>query len=151
MKVQTKYVGEVEVSESRVIQFEKGLPAFEEEKEFIVLPFSEDESAFFTLQSVNDVEVAFIIVNPFGFYSDYKVKLSDATIDQIQVEKEEDVAIFVMVTVKDPFAQSTANLQAPVVINLKTQKGKQQVMSDSGYQTKHILMPQEATKVGEGK
>ncbi|MBU8905989.1 flagellar assembly protein FliW [Desertibacillus haloalkaliphilus] len=150
MKVQSKYLGEVEVSDDRIIHFESGLPAFEDKKQFVILPFG-DEAPFFILQSIDEVEIAFVIVNPFDFFNEYQVKLPDSTIEMLEIEKEEDVAIFAMLTVQEPFANTTANLQAPVVINAKKQKGKQVVLSDSGYKTKHQLMPVTASSSQEGR
>ncbi|WP_026672372.1 flagellar assembly protein FliW [Alkalihalobacterium bogoriense] len=140
MKINTKFLGEVEVDKQHIITFEKGLPAFEEEHEFIVLPFSED-SKFLTLQSLHTVDCAFVIADPFSFYSDYKVQLSESTIEQLELESEGDAAIFVLLTVHAPFNETTANLQGPIVINLKQNKGKQIVLSDSDYTTKHLLFP----------
>lgn len=145
MKLHTKFLGEVDIKEEQFVTFEQGLPAFEEEKQFVVLPFGED-TQFMTLQSVQTKDCAFVIVDPFQFYKEYKVKLPEAMIEQLEIEEEQDVAIFVLLTVQDPFTNTTANLQGPIVINMKKQKGKQLVMADSGYETKHRLFPEAAVK-----
>ncbi|MFB4165215.1 flagellar assembly protein FliW [Alteribacillus sp. JSM 102045] len=143
MKLQTKHLGEVEVQREDIYTFEQGLPAFEEETSFVLLPFSK-EDVFFILQSLNTPELAFVIANPFHFFNDYQVKLSDNLIEQLDIEKEEDVAIFSVLTLQEPFSETTANLQAPIVLNIAGKKGKQFVMSESGYQTKHSLFPQQS-------
>ncbi|MGO4888800.1 flagellar assembly protein FliW [Anaerobacillus sp. MEB173] len=147
MKIDTKYFGEKEINEDKIILFDNGLPAFENEKKFIVLPFGEG-TPFYILQSVQTKDVAFVIVNPFDFFGDYQAKLTDATIEQLHIKKEEDVALFVILTVQEPFSKTTANLQGPVVINANKQKGKQIFLSDPNYGLKHFLFPQEA-KVGQ--
>lgn len=141
MNIETKYQGELDINEDHIITFAQGIPAFEEETSFILLPFEQD-TPFFVLQSTKTVEIAFIIVDPFQFVSKYEVKLPDATIEQLAIEKEEDVAIFVMLTVREPFTETTANLQAPVIINTAKQKGKQLLMSTSNYKTKHAIFQQ---------
>lgn len=150
MKINTKYLGEVEVGPERFIKFENGLFAFEDIKEFALLPFDTD-APFFVLQSLEYTDLAFVLANPFHFFNDYKVKLPDSVIDALEIEKEEEVAIFVLLTVEEPFEKSTANLQAPVVINTAKQKGKQFILTDGGFQTKHYLLPQETATVGEAK
>ncbi|WP_017726241.1 flagellar assembly protein FliW, partial [Halalkalibacterium ligniniphilum] len=92
MKIVTKYSGEIEVSDERIIEFEAGIPAFEEEKTFVLLPFDED-TPFYVLQSATTKDIAFIVVNPFDFFPDYKVKIPDATVEQLEIEREEDVAL----------------------------------------------------------
>ncbi|MCM3714660.1 flagellar assembly protein FliW [Alkalihalobacillus oceani] len=138
MKIETKYQGIVEVAEDRFITFEKGLPAFEEETSFVLLPF-EENTPFYVLQSTKSANVAFIVVNPFDYVAQYEVKLTDSTIEQLEIVKQEDVAIFVMLTIREPFAETTANLQGPVVINAAKQKGKQILMNETNYQTKHAI------------
>ena len=147
MRIETKYLGEVEIDESKIIEFENGIPSFLDEKKFIVLPFSED-TPFFILQSVQTPGLAFVIVSPFEFFSDYHARLSDATIEALQIEQQEDVALFVILTVQEPFTNTTANLQGPLVINTKNQKAKQISISDTSYTTKHLLMPQSVGQEG---
>lgn len=139
MKIQTKYHGEIEIDDSKIVQFNSGIPSFLEEKEFCILPFGED-TPFFILQSVETPSLAFVIVSPFEFFSDYEVKLSNQAIDALEIESQEDVATFIILTVKEPFQNTTANLQGPIVINTKKQLGKQVILSDSPYQTKHPLI-----------
>lgn len=147
MKINTKYLGEVEINEEKIIEFENGIPSFLEEKKFILLPFDES-TPFYILQSVTTSELGFVVVSPFQFFPDYQVKLSDATIEALTIENEEDVAVFVILTVQEPFTNTTANLQGPVVINSKVQKGKQISLNDPNYRTKHLLMPQAVGKEG---
>ena len=47
--------------------------------------------------------------------------------------------IYTIVTLSKEFKKSTSNLLAPVVINVKEKKGKQFVLNNSPYTTKHPL------------
>lgn len=138
LNIQSKYFGEVTITEEEVITIPAGLPAFEDLKSFVLLPFDEG-TPFYVLQSVQASDVAFITVSPFQYMPDYQVELSESTISQLEIEKEEDVAVYVLLTVQDPFVQTTANLQAPVIINTVSKIGKQVFTNDSIYQTKHTL------------
>ncbi|HHY21436.1 MAG TPA: flagellar assembly protein FliW [Bacilli bacterium] len=151
MNIETKFFGNYDISDRPIITFSKGLPAFEDEQEFVVLPFDEG-TPFYVLQSVNTVETAFIMADPFEFFSDYKVKLPEATIEHLQIDKEDDVAIFTLLTVQEPFTNTTTNLQAPIIINAKAKRGEQLILVQDNYETKHYLFPQEQeAKVGEAK
>ncbi|WP_368506052.1 flagellar assembly protein FliW [Alkalihalophilus sp. As8PL] len=141
MKMETKYTGEIEIENERIIHFEKGIPAFESEQTFVLLPF-EEGTPFYVLQSTTTTEVAFIVINPFQFVPGYQVKLPDATIEQLEITSEEEVATFIMLTVHEPFQETTANLQAPIIINATKQKGKQLLLSNSEYETKHTIFKQ---------
>ncbi|WP_285768109.1 flagellar assembly protein FliW [Peribacillus sp. SI8-4] len=137
MKVQTKFHGDIELAAEEIYHFESGLPGFLEEKQFGLLTL--DDTPFFVLQSTRTREIAFIVTNPFDVFPDYEVKLTDEVLELLQIEKEQDVLTFVILTISDPFNQSTANLQAPVIINGSKKLGKQFIMSGSDYRTKHKL------------
>ncbi|WP_100374053.1 flagellar assembly protein FliW [Bacillus sp. FJAT-45037] len=141
MEIETKYSGVVELASERVIDFVKGLPAFEEEKQFVLLPF-EEGTPFYVLQSTKTKDIAFLMINPFQFVSGYEVKLPDTTVEQLEIESEEEVATFVLLTVHEPFEATTANLQGPIIINAAKQKGKQLLLSTSDYGTKHTIFQQ---------
>ncbi|MBU9721726.1 MULTISPECIES: flagellar assembly protein FliW [Bacillaceae] len=140
MKIETKYAGEVEINPNNIIQFEQGIPSFEEEKEFILLPYSEEQSPFYILQSVKTSGLAFMVMTPFTFFPDYEAKLSDSVIEQLAIEKQEDVALFVIITLRETLQESTVNLKGPIVVNSAAQKGKQVVLNDTAYHTKHALV-----------
>ncbi|MBU9711762.1 flagellar assembly protein FliW [Bacillus tamaricis] len=140
MKIETKYSGEVEINPKNIIHFDQGIPSFETEKEFILLPFSEEPSPFYLLQAIHTPGLAFMVMTPFSFFPDYQAKLSDAVIEQLEIEAEEDVALFTIITLRDTLKESTVNLRGPIIINSKKQKGKQIVLSETDYHTKHALV-----------
>ncbi len=150
MKIQTKYHGEIEIEEQSIIHFEEGIPSFEDEKKFVILPFGQD-SPFLILQSVQSSTLGFVIASPFDFFNDYSVKLSDSTLEKLKINSEEHVAIFSILTVQDPFHNTTANLRGPVVINTIEQLGKQIVLNDEKYTTKHFIIKTPASISEEGK
>ncbi|MCK1994452.1 flagellar assembly protein FliW [Peribacillus muralis] len=137
MNVQTKFHGKIELAGEDIYRFESGLPGFLEEKQFCLL--SLDDTPFFVLQSTKTKEIAFIVTNPFDVFPDYEVKLTDEVVEFLQIETEQDVLTFVILTISDIFNESTANLQAPVVINNTKKFGKQFILTGSDYRTKHRL------------
>ncbi|TFI47269.1 hypothetical protein E4O93_13560 [Diaphorobacter sp. DS2] len=94
---------------------------------------------YFILQSVLTTELAFVVVDPYPFFPEYQYKLTEAQVESLKIEKQEDVGTFVILTLKEPFADSTANLKGPLVINVKEKLGKQLILNDSAYETKHLL------------
>ena len=130
MKIQTKFLGEVEIQEKEIVKFENGLPGFEDTKEYIVLPIEKD-SPFALLQALNEKEIGFVLAYPFAFKADYSFDISDEEKLDLKTELMEDLAIYSIVTLKDNFQDSTLNLLAPVVLNIKERRGKQLVLQDS--------------------
>lgn len=146
MKIKTTNFGEIEISKEKIICFQEGIPAFEEEKEFIIILNEDKENPFHWLQSVNNPDLSFIIINPFEIFKDYDILLPDLAINKLKIEKEEDVLIYSIVVVPEDLTKMTANLQGPIVINTRERLGKQVILDDGRYTTKHFLFNQEDTK-----
>lgn len=138
MKLNTKYHNEVEIKDEDVLHFEKGIPGFPYEKKFVILPLNEDGS-FSVLQSVESAGLALVIANPFDFFEEYDFKLEDSVVDELSIESEKDVLVYSILTVENPFDKTTANLQAPVIINKSNNKAKQVILVEEGYKIKHNL------------
>ncbi|MFD1020304.1 flagellar assembly protein FliW [Thalassobacillus hwangdonensis] len=145
MKINTKYFGETSIDSNQVIHFVQGLPAFENEKEFVVLPLNE-ENIYHVLQSIHNEQVALIVTNPYLFFSNYEFTLNVNTREAIEIQSSSDVMVLAVLTIHDPFEKTTANLQAPIIVNYKKGTGKQVILNDSSYKTKHLLIEKEEEK-----
>lgn len=144
MNIQTKYHGEVDISEDSILIFEQGIPGFPDEKRFTLLPLP-DQTTISVMQSVETAGLAFVVADPYSFFNPYDFKLDENTVELLDIKGAEDVSALVILTVQDPFEESTANLQAPIVMNVKNNKAKQVILSDSNYKTKHPLFAVKAT------
>ena len=141
-KVNTDRFGELEIDEKRIIHFKNGIPAFEEEHEFIILPYDE-ESPYYFMQSLNRSDLAFLLTIPDIFFPDYAVELDDATVAELEIQDSEKVLIYTMITIPNGSVRlMTTNLLAPIVFNTANMTAKQIVMDKSNYTTKHRLFPE---------
>lgn len=147
MLINTKYHGEIEIDQENIIHFEHGIPSFEEEKKFTLLELGTD-TPFIVLQSISTPALAFLVTDPFSFFPEYKVAIPDAVIEQLKIEEKETVATFGILTVKEPFEETTINLKGPIIINTKEKLGKQIVLNDIEYLTRHLIFKQKPS-VGE--
>lgn len=137
MLIQSKYFGEITIEDQDIIHFSSGIPGFPEEKQFVILPI--ENSVFFIMQSVNNEHVAFVIVEPFIFFPQYEFDLPEVERVKLTIEKEEDVAVFVILTIGNPIENTTANLQAPVIINQNQKLGKQMILQNQDFSTKESI------------
>jgi flagellar assembly factor FliW len=146
MKIETKFQEIIEVNESDILTFDLGLPGFEVENQFILLAIEDTDLSM--LQSIKTKELAFITTDPFHFFKNYDFEINKADLEFLEIKDEKDVFVQVILTVVDPYEKSTANLQAPVIINVKNNKSKQVILSDSRYRTKHFLTESFVGQVG---
>jgi flagellar assembly factor FliW len=141
MKINTKYFGEMEVIEDEIIEFKSGLLGFMDSKKFVIINMP-DNPHFKFLQDINNTYVSFVIINPWDFFSDYDVDLADAELEKININQSncDKISVYVVVTMGKTLKESSANLIAPVVINNTEQLGKQLIVDNSNYTTKHPLI-----------
>ena len=130
MLINTKFLGEVEIKESEILSFNQGLPGFPEYQKFILLSLDAD-LPLALLQSTEEASIGFVVAFPFVFKQDYTFDLSEEDKEDLQIEKEEDVLTYSIVTLQETFEDSTMNLLAPVIININKKLGKQIVLQDS--------------------
>lgn len=130
MNIETKFLGEVTIDEDAILTFTEGIPGFPNEKKFVLLPIEADVPLA-SFQSVETAEIGFLVAYPFAFKSDYSFDLSDADKELLQLEQENNVLVYGIVTLKETFQSSTINLLAPIVINKATKLGKQIILQDN--------------------
>jgi flagellar assembly factor FliW len=138
VKVATKAYGPIEVDERQKIRFSQGLFGFESFRDYVLL--DAERQPFYWLQSLEVQELAFILVNPFLFRPDYEVDIGNGELAEIGITGPEKALIFSIVTIPSGGGGMTANLQGPLVINRDTRQGRQAVLTDPRWKTKHDIM-----------
>ena len=137
MKVRTK-LGEMEIPEDKVITFEEGIPGFEHLRKFAIVSNGSDPIMW--LVSLEDDKIAFPVINPWLVRVDYTVDIPKEVLEELDIEKESDAQVWaILVIPREKPEDMTINLLAPIVISLKSNKGKQIIMEDSGYDIRHLV------------
>lgn len=121
------------------VVFEKGLPGFENHKNFEINDIEENQK-FKVVNSLDDKSVGFIAVSPFDIKKDYEIKLDDDTINLLKIDKPEDVLLLNIVTLGKKLENSTVNLKAPLVMSVKNKLGAQLILQDDKYNIKEPLI-----------
>lgn len=120
--------------------FEDGIPGFSHLQFFQLM--QEEESPFFLIQSTEEKDVGFWVVNPFSFFPDYQFTLPEVSKVALRLEEETPVATFSIVTIRGN--QATINLRAPIVLNLANRMGKQVILQEDSYPIRQALFEQQA-------
>ena len=120
------------------ILFEKGIPGFEDYKHFNV-NIIKDNERFYSIVSKEDCNIGFISISPFEINKDYEIDLDDEFIKELDIKDEKDVLVLCIITLGKTLKDSTANLKAPIIINIKNNRGKQLILQDDKYKIKQPL------------
>jgi flagellar assembly factor FliW len=137
MLIQTARFGTVEIDDSKVITFDDGLFGFPDCKRFAILQACPD-GALFWLQSVDQPTVAFVVCEPRLFVSEYEPAIRRDDAEALGLEMVEDARVLAIVNRVN--GELTANLLGPLVINAQNLRGRQLVLSDRRFGTRHVIL-----------
>ncbi len=142
MKINTIFFGQQEIDPDTIITFPNGLPGFEECKQFKLFHSDECEPLQ-CLQSVDDVEACFSLMEPTLFGYEYEMLLSDEDLERLKTNDKENLVFFLMVYKADDSGQRRAtdapmeaNWRSPIVINVKGRIGLQKTLANITKTTK---------------
>lgn len=139
MELQTRLFGTIDYQQEDVITFPNGIPSFETEHAFLLLPIEGSESSLFCLQSVTTPALSFIMMNPFSLDPGYTPRLQPAERESLGVEQDESLCFYVFCAMKRPISQSTVNMRCPVALNPDSQKACQVILESDAYHMHHSL------------
>lgn len=139
MLIKTKHFGEIDLDESKIITLENGLLGFESCKRYTILFDSEGEkrSPISWLQSVDEQALALPVISPAFVKQDYNPTVEDELISSLGELSEENIVVFVTLTVPADIKKMTTNLKAPIIINADTRKGCQVIVENPEYEIKY--------------
>lgn len=139
MKADTMYFGMLEFNKEELICFEEDLFGFENRKDFLPVPFEAEDDTILCLQSIEDRDTSFIIMNPFRLSPDYNPQLKPEDYKRLGTSREEDLSYYVICVIRNTPEESTVNLKCPVVVNSVTRKAIQVILEDGNYRFRHSL------------
>lgn len=140
MKVNTRIFGEIEVAEEKIITFDIGLMGFEDIHKYTLIFDEEDRGSIMWLQSLDEPELAFPVIDPLVVADTYNPIVEDEWLTPLgEVKSEADYFLLTVVTVPSDVKKTTANFKAPLVINMNTYKACQIIVNNDDYQIKYNL------------
>lgn len=154
MRIRSPLFGEMDIDPEQILHFPEGLPAFNDQRRFVILPMDKN-SPFYYLQAVDNADLCFLLADPFPFWPHYQAELGDAEVQKLQAAQDgSNISLFTILTIPADFKNTTANLLAPLIINTERKIGLQIILANADYTTKHPLFsatPSEKNQLaGEG-
>lgn len=128
--IKTKMGQVLNYGEKEVLHFEDGIIGYEQYKKYIAIPTS--TKPFLYLQSIDDEDIAFLIIDPFIICNEYEPDINDEYLASVEFENAKDILLMSIVTIRND-GTYTANLAGPILINQKNNKCLQAILSDSAW------------------
>lgn len=152
MRVETRVFGEIDIEDTKIINFEDGIIGFPDLKQFAIIYNDEKEKkgAISWLQSLDEPVFAMPVMDPLMVKPDYNPSVEEELLKSLGNLDADNMLVLVTVTVPEEIEKITVNLKAPIVINADERKAAQVIVEGEKvkYPIYDIIRPEEE-KAGE--
>ncbi len=128
-QIETTRFGKIAINNEHVLHFKDGMIGFHTLKKYVLVE-SPLMPLVMWLQSLEEPDVAFPLIEPWFFKKDYKTQLSDADKHSLNYKEGDSLKVLAVMTIPENYEQMTVNLKAPVVINLANGQAAQGIIQD---------------------
>lgn len=138
MLAKTKFFGEVELDDDKVLEFPHGIIGFEDFRKFAIIYDEGNKNAINIswLQSLEEPSLALPVIDPLAIASDYAPMIEDELLIPLGDSADEDLLFLLAMTVPSDMTKVTANMKAPFIVNAATKKGVQLIVENEDYPVK---------------
>jgi flagellar assembly factor FliW len=139
VQVRSVRFGAFAVPEDKIIRFPEGLIGFPNYHSFVIMEHPRP-SLLRWLLCLDEPDLAFAVADPTDFFGEYHIWPHEE-LRPLGLESAEDLAVFTIVTIpRDHLTGMSANLMAPVAVNVRTRDARQVILDNGRYSTRHLLL-----------
>jgi flagellar assembly factor FliW len=137
--VEQSHLPLVQYTEDSVLRFNEGLIGFNDCKSFVLLE-SEGIAPFRRLQSTEREDVGFLVLDTAYLTKEFLSFVPERDWESIDLTNPAARLAFVICIIGPSPAESTGNLQAPLIINYTKMTGRQVILSETGLSSRQPLI-----------
>ena len=156
MQIETRRFGTIEVDDDEVFGVPHGIPGFPALQRVTLLgagptdpgaPEGSEDHSLFWIQDLDDGDLAFLCVVPWIAFPDYDIDIDEKSLG---IDDEADVRVLSLLTTRreDGASTMTANLRAPLVVDVRQRRLQQVILSDSRWPIRAPFAVLQASEVG---
>jgi len=148
VNIKTKAYGDYEINESEILNFPNGILAFEEYTSYAVITGG-DDNPFHWLQSLDNENIAFLIMEPTDLVPSYQPELiKHEVVSVFKEENSEALSLWCILTIPQGHPEKmTINMQGPLLISKTKKLGGQFISNDDSHQVRMPVL--ELAETGE--
>jgi flagellar assembly factor FliW len=142
LTTETARFGVVSYTSEDVVTFDQGLVGFPGLTSFVLIAHKPD-SPFRWMQSIDQGDVAFLVVDPAQYVEGYAPEIAETEVEAVGIAEETPRLVYTIVSIPPGRPdEMTINLAGPIVVNLENGRAKQIVIEDESYPIKHRVFAQ---------
>ncbi len=132
-KISTSRFGEIEINQDKIITLTSPFLGFPDDNEFVLLPHGAD-SVFWWLQSVNNPELAFVVIQPAIINPQYSPSIHPSILMELEITNNQELDLLIILTIPNGQPEKmTANLLGPIVFNASKKLAKQTLLDPARH------------------
>ncbi|UWG98306.1 flagellar assembly protein FliW [Dehalobacter sp. DCM] len=134
-----------------IIDFPRCIPGFDAYCQYGLV--EEEDTLLASLKATEDEHARFIIVRPQAFFQDYlsTVQLDPDEAELLEVTADDLLEVWAILTLcQQDMKKTTINLRAPLIINRRSAKGAQFILSEERYLSRQPLFAELQTEDNTG-
>ena len=135
MLINTRFFGEVDITDDKIITFPGGIIGFPDMKNFTLLHDEEQgvSAGIRWLQSLEEPGFAMPVMDPLVVKEDYNPEIDDELLTGIGEVTPDNLLVLVTVRVPSDLTQMSVNLQGPIIVNVDERKACQIIVDTDIY------------------
>ena len=134
--------GEITYTQDDVLSFPRGLPAFENSRSWVLV--GDEDNAIKWLQNIEDGALALPVTTPDAVMPDYNARIPEDELELVGSMDPSDLVLLIVVSIPEAAPWNmTANLRAPILLNLKTRRAVQVIALNEEYPIRHVVFPED--------
>jgi flagellar assembly factor FliW len=138
VKLKTHAFGEQEYDEKSILHLPEGMLGFSRLNRYVLVE-DEEIRPFRWLQSVDDADLAFPVVDPHVLIGDYTGCIPAEELRRLEIQNPSDILTLAVVILKNKSNGASVNLKAPLLINHRKMIGRQIILTESSHQAQTQL------------
>jgi flagellar assembly factor FliW len=148
MTFQTRRFGRIEIPEEKVLRFNGGIPGLECMKRSILIKV-EETMPFYWLQSLEDGDFSLPVISPLVIDAAYSPSVEDDALEELELDRDEDLLIVAVAVIPKDVTKMTANMAAPLLINIQKNIGRQVILDNPAWQMRQPIYDAVCRKLKE--
>lgn len=131
-KVHTSRFGEIEIQVDKIISMTTPFLGFPDSHRFIMRPHG-DKSPFMWLQSLDDPDLAFVVMPSAALIPQYTPEFPASTLKDLEINSTKPEILLILTIPHGKPLEMTANLLGPIVLNTEKRLACQALLDPAIY------------------
>lgn len=142
MILKTRNYGDISPAEDDIIRFTEGMYGFEGYEKYVILKDNPEDDIMY-LQSIDNENLSFVLIDPFVIINKYNPNVNDDDLKELKVNNETGLRFLLVAIITKDIQNSVVNLKSPIALNPELKIAKQVILENLEYPLRYQVFNNE--------